>query len=93
MFESLREAWHKATHPFEGFMGDLWTVWKQDVGRAVLLARNSWQAIPASIIQQGAAIEAQGRAAQATQAINDVVARQLGMIGIRPGTSGGTGGC
>ena len=67
MFESLREAWHQATHPFEGLMEDLWNTWKINVGVAVLQARQSWEKIPDSIVQQGLALntQAQMNAAQA----------------------------
>ncbi|WP_035656415.1 hypothetical protein [Bradyrhizobium sp. STM 3809] len=79
MFEHLREAWHKATHPFEGFMESLWNIWKVNVGMAVLLARQSWQDIPQSIVQQGLALDAQVRA---NAQINQAVGLGLGQLGI-----------
>lgn len=82
MFEKLREAWHKATHPFEGFMESLWDTWKVNVGLAVLLARQSWQDIPSSIVQQGLALDAQART---NAEINRSVALGLGPLGIPPG--------
>jgi hypothetical protein len=82
MFESLREAWHKAAHPFEGFMESLWNTWKVNVGVAVLLARQSWQDIPDSIVQQGLALEAQART---SAQINQTVALGLGKLGIPAG--------
>jgi len=91
MFEKLREQWNKATNPFQGFLGELWTVWKQNVALAVLLARRSWQSLPEEIVQHAATIEAQGRAAQAQRGIDDAVNAQLGMLGISPGTGGGFG--
>ncbi len=82
MFEGLREAWHKATHPFEGFMETLWNTWKVNVGVAVLLARQSWQEIPQSIVQQGLALDAQARTnAQINQSVNI----GLGQLGIPAG--------
>lgn len=92
MFEALRQAWHQATHPFEGFLGELWELWKKDVGRATLLARRSWQDIPESVVQQYAVIEAQGRAAASNQQIQDAVTSQLGSMGIFGGSGGGFGG-
>ncbi len=91
MFEALRQAWHKATHPFEGFLDEVWTVWQHDVGRAVLMARRSWPSIPESVAAQAAAIEAQTRAAQANQQIMDSVNLQMQLIGASPGSSGSFG--
>jgi hypothetical protein len=82
MFESLREAWHKATHPFDGFTECLWDEWKVSVGTAVLLARQSWQSIPQSIVQQGLTLDAQARA---SAEVNKHVALGLGQLGIPPG--------
>jgi hypothetical protein len=84
MFESLREAWHKATHPFEGFMEELWNTWKVNVGVAVLRARQSWQQIPDGIVQQGVALDSQARA---NEQINQMVNLGLGHLGI-PGGPG-----
>jgi len=91
MFDKLREQWKKATNPFQGFLGELWTVWKHDVARAILLARRSWQSLPADIVQHAATIEAAGRAAQAQRGIDDAVNAQLGILGIAPGAGGGFG--
>lgn len=91
MFDKLREQWNKAINPFQGFLGELWTVWKHDVARAILLARRSWQSLPEDIVQQAATIEAAGRAAQAQRGIDDAVNAQLGMLGISPGAGGGFG--
>jgi hypothetical protein len=92
MFEALRENWHKANHPFEGFLGEVWELWKKDVGRATLLARQSWQDIPESVVQQYAVIDAQAHAAASWNAINNVVGHQLGAMGIFGGSGGGIGG-
>jgi hypothetical protein len=91
MFEALRQAWHKAVHPFEGFLDELWTIWQHDVGRAVLTARRSWQSLPEEVVQQAAAIEAQSRAAQQHQQIMDIVKLQMQSIGASPGSSGSFG--
>lgn len=91
MFEALRQAWHKATHPFEGFLDDVWAVWQHDVGRAVLLARHSWQSLPESVAHQAAAIEAQTRAAQEHQQVMDTVNLQMQLIGASPGSHGSFG--
>ena len=88
MFESLREAWHKATHPFDGFTERLWDVWKVNVGAAVLLARQSWQDIPQNIVQQGLALDAQARA---NAQVNQNVALGLGRLGIPAGPGLGIG--
>jgi hypothetical protein len=82
MFEALREAWHKASHPFEGVMEGLWNTWKVNVGMAVLLARQSWQDIPDSIVQQGLALDSQART---NAQINQAVGLQLGRLGIPAG--------
>jgi hypothetical protein len=82
MFESLREAWHKAAHPFEGFMESLWDTWKVNVGIAVLQARQSWQDIPDSIVQQGVALDSQVRT---NVQINQAVGLGLGQLGIPAG--------
>jgi hypothetical protein len=82
MFENLREAWHKATHPFEGFMESLWNIWKVNVGTAVLLARQDWQNIPESIVQQGLAMDVQARS---NAQINQAVGLGLGQLGIPAG--------
>lgn len=78
------------TNQFEGFLGELWTVWSNDVGRAVLLARWLWQKIPESVIQQAAAIDQQTQAAQSSRAIGQQVNMQLGALGISPSTTGRT---
>jgi hypothetical protein len=91
MFNKLREKWNKATNPFQGYLGVLWTVWEHDVARAILLARLAWQALPVDIVQHAATIEAAGRAAQEERGINDAVDRHLGMLGIAPGAAGGFG--
>lgn len=88
MFEALRQAGHKATHPFEGFLEEVWTVWQKDVGRAVLMARRSWQSIPEAVAQQAAAIEAQANAAREHQQIMEVVNLQMGLLGASPGGGG-----
>lgn len=88
MFEALREAWHKATHPFDGFLGELWEVWKKDVARATLMARHAWQQIPPEVAQQYATLQAQAHVQASNQAVNDAVGQQMALLGI----SGGGGG-
>jgi hypothetical protein len=89
MFGKLLERLRNATNPFKGFLGELWTIWSRDAGRAVLLARWSWQNLPAELVQQGAVLQRQAQAAQAASQINQQVNRQLGSMGIFPGSAGG----
>jgi hypothetical protein len=91
MFKKLREHLHNATNPFQGFLGELWTVWGHDVARAVLLARRSWQSLPDDLVQQAADMEAAAQAAQGQREINDAVNLQLGLLGISPGAGGSFG--
>lgn len=88
MFEKLIQGWQKATNPFQGFLGELWLIWKRDAGRAVLVARASWQSIPESIIQQVAGLQRQAQAAQAQRQIDEQVGAQLGALGIFSGLGG-----
>jgi hypothetical protein len=74
------------------FEGDLWSVWEQNNAVAILTARKYWQRIPKSIYQERAEIIAQAQTIKQNQAINDIVRRELGMIGIFPGNVDGTGG-
>ena len=90
MFTKLLENLQNATNPFKGFLGELWTIWTRDAGRAVLLARWSWQNLPEELIQQAAAVQQQAQAAQAASQINQQVNLQLGAMGIFPGSAGGT---
>jgi hypothetical protein len=92
MLHKLRQAWHKATHPFEGFMGELWEAWTKDVARATLMARQLWEEIPEDVVRQYALIEAQGRAAAWKAGIDGTVNRALGGMGIFPGSGFGFGG-
>ena len=74
-----------ATGSFNGYLGELWTVWTRDVARAVLLARWSWQRLPEELIQQAAAMQQQ---AQSTGGLGDIerqVDTRLGAMGIFPG--------
>lgn len=89
MLGKLLERLQNATNPFKGFLGDIWTIWKKDAGRAVLLARWSWQKLPEELIQQAAAVQQQAQAAQAASQINQQVNLQLGAMGIFPGSGGG----
>ncbi len=89
MFRKFLERLQNATDPFKGFLGELWTIWKQDAGRAVLLARWSWEKLPEELVQQAVALEQQTQAAQAAGQINDQVTRMLGSVGIFPGSGGG----
>ena len=88
MFGKLLERLRNATNPFKGFLGELWTVWSQDAGRAVLLARWSWQKLPAELVQQAAIVQQQAQAAQTASQIDQQVNLQLGAMGIFPGSGG-----
>lgn len=88
MFGKLLERLRNATNPFKGFLGELWTVWSQDAGRAVLLARWSWQKLPAELVQQAAMVQQQAQAAQTASQIDQQVNLQLGAMGIFPGSGG-----
>jgi hypothetical protein len=90
MFERLLQGLAKATNPFEGFLKELWTVWALDAGRAVLMARWSWQNLPEAIVHQAAAVQQQAQAAQASAQIDQQVNVALGSMGIFPGSGGGT---
>jgi len=91
MFDALRQAWHQATHPFQGYLETLWEVWKTDVARATLMARQFWQQIPEAVVQQGAAVQAQANAANAAARINQQVSLGLGKLGIPAGPGIGAG--
>jgi hypothetical protein len=89
MFKKLLEGLRNATNPFKGFLGELWTIWTRDAGRAVLLARWSWQNLPGNLVQQAALVQQQAQAAQAQSQINQQVNLGLGSLGIFPGSTGG----
>ena len=89
MLERLLQSLQNATNPFKGFLGEVWTIWKKDAGRAVLLARWSWQKLPEELIQQAEIIQQQAQAAQVSSEINQQVNLQLGAMGIFPGLGGG----
>ena len=76
-------------NPFQGYLSELWTVWQRDVGRAVLLARTSWEKIPEGIAQQVAGLQQQAQAARVQSQIDQQVTAQLGALGIFPGLGGG----
>ncbi|MBR0783831.1 hypothetical protein [Bradyrhizobium iriomotense] len=61
----------------------------QNVAHAALLARWSWQKLPAEIIGQAADLRQRADAIRRQQQINDQVALRLGSLGISPGFSGG----
>jgi hypothetical protein len=90
MFKEILKQLQNASNPFEGFLGELWTIWTREAARAVLLARWSWQKLAEGLVQQAAAIQRQVQAAQAAGQINDQVNRQLGVMGIFPGFAGGS---
>jgi len=89
MFNKLLEQLGNVTNPFKGFLGELWTIWARDAGRAILLARWSWQKLPEELVQQAAAVQQQAQANQAASQINQQVNLQLGSMGIFPGSAGG----
>jgi hypothetical protein len=89
MLGKLLERLQNATNPFKGFLGEIWTIWKEDACRAVLLARWSWEKLPEGLIQQAAAVQQQAQAAQSASQINQQVNLQLGAMGIFPGSGGG----
>lgn len=89
MFGNFLEGLKNVSNPFRGFLGELWNIWSRDAGRAVLLARWSWQKLPAELAQQAALVQRQAQAAQATSQINQQVNTQLGAMGIFPGSGGG----
>lgn len=88
MLGKLLERLRNATNPFKGLLGELWTIWTRDAGRAVLLARWSWQSLPEELVQQAAAVQRQAQAAQDASQINQQVNLQLGTMGIFPGSAG-----
>jgi hypothetical protein len=96
MFEALRQTWHKITDPFEGFLEVLWEVWKKDVVRATLMARQCWEDIPEETVQQSAAMQAKANAANALDQANRVTDQttriNLESLGIPAGPSIGSGG-
>ena len=69
---------------FEGFLRELWTVWGNNVCRAVLLARWFWQRIPESVVQQAALIQQQTQSFRPGPGINEMVNLKLGTMGIFP---------
>lgn len=89
MFEQLLGLFKSATNPFQGFLGELWSIWTKDAGRAVLLARWSWEGLPEELVQQAAVVQRQAQAAQALSQIDQQVNAQLGAMGIFPGSGGG----
>jgi len=91
IFGKVLEKFTKVTNPFQGYLGELWTVWSTDAGRAILMARWSWQNIPEELIHQSAAVQQQAQAAQMSSQINQQVNAQLGSMGIFPGSGGGGG--
>jgi hypothetical protein len=77
-------------NPYQGFMGKLWDIWMhQNVAHAALLARWSWQKLPAEIIGQAAVLRQQADAVGRRAEIDAQVGRQLGSLGISPGFIGG----
>jgi hypothetical protein len=88
MFGKFLDRLRNATNPFQGFLGELWTIWTRDAGRAVLLARWSWQDLPEDLVQQAAGVQRQAQAAQSASQINQQVNLQLGSMGIFPGSTG-----
>jgi hypothetical protein len=88
MFDKLFQGLQDAMNPFKGFLGDLWKVWVRDAGRAVLMARWSWEDLPEDLVRQAAIAQQQAQAAQAARAIDDQVSAQLGAMGIFPGSRG-----
>ncbi|WFU20819.1 hypothetical protein QA649_22100 [Bradyrhizobium sp. CB1717] len=60
-----------------------------NVAHATLLARWSWQKLPAEIIGQAAAIKQQADSYNRRREIDDQVALRLGSLGISPGFTGG----
>ncbi len=85
MSETLLTQLGNASDSFEGFLGELWTVWAGDAARAVLLARWSWQELPEELIQQAAAIQQQAQTTRGLGEIEQQVDTQLGAMGIFPG--------
>jgi len=88
MFRKLMEGLRHVSNPYKGFLGELWTVWTHDAGRAVLMARWFWQNLPKELMQQATAIQQQTQAAQAMNQIDQQVNLQLGSMGIFPGSAG-----
>lgn len=80
----------ETTGPFEEFLVKLWNLWREDVGRAVLLARYRWQDIPETVTQQAEAIQQQANAYRESSQIDQQVNVQLGMLGISPSCTGGS---
>lgn len=95
MFEQLFGLMKSTANPFQGFLGELWNIWKRDVGRAVLLARWHWNRLPVGLAAQAAALGQQAQAAQRaaaeSRAMNDQLRAQLGALGISPGPNMGFG--
>jgi hypothetical protein len=90
MFEQLFQGMARATNPFQGFLGEVWNLWTRDVGRAVLVARQSWQKLPSDITQRAAMVQQQAQAAQASAQIDQQVNVALGSMGIFPGLDSGS---
>jgi len=65
-------------------------VWAKDAGRAVLLARWSWQNLPEELVQQAATVQQRAQAAQVSNQMDQQINAQLGAMGIFPGSSGGS---
>lgn len=90
MFEKLFQGLTSTANPFQGFLGELWSIWAQDAGRAVLLARWFWKGLPEQLAQQAAMVQRQAQAAQASAQIDQQVNAMLGSMGIFPGSGGGS---
>jgi len=88
MLSKLLQSFQAASNPFQGYLGELWTIWTVNAARAVLLARWFWQKLPAELVQQAAAIQQQAQAAQAQGQINQIVNMKLGALGIFHGGAG-----
>lgn len=90
MFEQLFQGMAQATNPFQGFLGEVWSLWARDVGRAVLVARQSWQKLPSDITQRAAMVQQQAQAAQTSAQVDQQVNIALGSMGIFPGMDSGS---
>lgn len=89
IFRMLRKLF-QPKNPYQGFLGKIWDIWMhQNVAHAVLLARWSWQKVPAEIIGQAAAMKQRADAANRRSQVDAQVALQLGSLGISPGFGSG----
>jgi hypothetical protein len=82
MLTELLQKLQGVTNPFQGYLGEMWTIWNAQVVRAVLLARWHWQQLPTELAQQAAALQQQ---AQLQARINQRVQLGLGSLGIFSG--------